>query len=182
MSTTMKATETTLTGERADLNQALANARHFLRFTAQNLTDEQASTRTTVSELTIGGLVKHVRSVEQVWQQFMLHGKSAMGWGDADFFDMPPEAMEAIEAEFSMQPGETLLGLLDSYADIAAATDALLADIDLEAKHELPKAPWFVDTHWSVRRALLHIIAETTQHAGHADIIRESLDGQKTMG
>ena len=63
-----------------------------------------------------------------------------------------------------------------------AATDALLVDIDLDATHELPKAPWFVDTHWSVRRTLLHIIAETTQHAGHADIIRESLDGQKSMG
>jgi Protein of unknown function (DUF664) len=32
------------------------------------------------------------------------------------------------------------------------------------------------------RRALLHVIAETAQHAGHADIIRESLDGAKSMG
>ncbi|MFH4233526.1 DUF664 domain-containing protein, partial [Acinetobacter baumannii] len=60
--------------------------------------------------------------------------------------------------------------------------DALLAEIDLDTVHELPRAPWFVDTHWSVRRTLLHIIGETTQHAGHADIIREALDGQKTMG
>jgi hypothetical protein len=33
-----------------------------------------------------------------------------------------------------------------------------------------------------VRQVLLHLIAETAQHAGHADIIREALDGQKTMG
>jgi len=33
-----------------------------------------------------------------------------------------------------------------------------------------------------VRRAIVHIVAETAQHAGHADIIRESIDGQKTMG
>ena len=35
---------------------------------------------------------------------------------------------------------------------------------------------------WTARRVLLHVIAETSQHAGHADIIRESIDGQKTMG
>jgi hypothetical protein len=37
-------------------------------------------------------------------------------------------------------------------------------------------------SRWSARRVLLHIIAETAQHAGHADIIRETLDRQKTMG
>ena len=47
----------------------------------------------------------------------------------------------------------------------------------------VPSAPWFPPSErWSARRALLHIIAETAQHSGHADIIRESLDGQKTMG
>ncbi|MGH7751114.1 MAG: DUF664 domain-containing protein, partial [Candidatus Dormibacteria bacterium] len=35
---------------------------------------------------------------------------------------------------------------------------------------------------WTVRRALVHILAEIAQHAGHADIIREALDGAKTMG
>jgi hypothetical protein len=35
---------------------------------------------------------------------------------------------------------------------------------------------------WSARRTLLHMIAETAQHAGHADIIREALDGSKSMG
>jgi len=54
---------------------------------------------------------------------------------------------------------------------------------DLDASHPLPEAPWFErGARWSARRALLHIIAETAQHAGHADIIRESLDGTKTMG
>uniref|UniRef100_UPI000EF55DC2 mycothiol transferase n=1 Tax=Streptomyces sp. E5N298 TaxID=1851983 RepID=UPI000EF55DC2 len=47
----------------------------------------------------------------------------------------------------------------------------------------LPKAPWFeADTEWSARRVLMHVIAETAQHAGHADIIRETLDGAKSMG
>ena len=53
---------------------------------------------------------------------------------------------------------------------------------DLDVSHPLPVAPWFEHASWSPRRVLLHVIAETAQHAGHADIIRESLDGSKTMG
>lgn len=66
----------------------------------------------------------------------------------------------------------------------AEATDELVRTLpDLGVSHQLPSAPWFPPgTAWSARRALLHIVAETAQHAGHADIIRESLDGAKTMG
>ena len=54
---------------------------------------------------------------------------------------------------------------------------------DLDADHALPDAPWFeLGARWSTRRVFLHVIAETAQHAGHADILRESIDGQKTMG
>jgi len=54
---------------------------------------------------------------------------------------------------------------------------------DLDASQPLPSAPWFEPgARWSARRVFLHIIAETSQHAGHADIIRESLDGAKSMG
>jgi len=53
----------------------------------------------------------------------------------------------------------------------------------LDASQPLPDAPWFEPgARWSARRVFLHVIAETAQHAGHADIIRESLDGAKTMG
>ena len=79
---------------------------------------------------------------------------------------------------------ETLAGLLDTYDDVARRTDELVATLpDLDASHPLPEAPWYEPgASWSARRVLLHVIAETAQHAGHADIIRESLDGSKTMG
>lgn len=179
---TMAITETVLTGERADLFQALANARHFLRFTVRGLSDEQAAQRTTDSELTLGGLVKHVTAVEKQWQEFIVKGRAAMAWDGTDFSKMPPEAIESFQDELRMLPGERLDELLENYTQVANRTDALLADVDLDTVHELPVAPWFVGKQWSVRRTLLHIIAETTQHSGHADIIRESLDGQKTMG
>jgi hypothetical protein len=83
-----------------------------------------------------------------------------------------------------MLPGETLAGLLDEYAQVARRTDETVTNLpDLDAEHPLPQAPWFQPgARWSARRVLLHLIAETAQHAGHADIIRESLDGAKTMG
>ena len=61
---------TTMTGERADLLQTLARHRGFLRHTVRDLTDEQAAARTTVSELCLGGLIKHVSSTEARWMRF----------------------------------------------------------------------------------------------------------------
>jgi hypothetical protein len=86
--------------------------------------------------------------------------------------------------EFRLLPEETLTGVLAEYADVARRTDDLVRTIpDLDAVQPLPAAPWFEPgASWSARRVFLHIIAETAQHAGHADIIRESLDGAKSMG
>ncbi len=169
-----------VTGERADLLETLAKHRHFLRFTTRDLTDEQAGRRTTAGELCLGGLIKHVAAAERNWAGFILDGPSAMG----DFAAMTEADLARWADEFRMLPGETLAGALAAYAEVARRTDELVATVpDLDASQPLPKAPWFEPgACWSVRRVLLHIIAETAQHAGHADILRESLDGAKTMG
>ncbi|MEV7908007.1 DinB family protein [Streptomyces anulatus] len=165
-----------MTGERADLLQMLAKHRGFLRQTVDGLTDEQAALRTTASELCLGGLIKHVAAIEASWARFAVGGAEAMTMGTGD----PLEWVN----QFRMLEGETLAGLLDAYEQVARETDELAATLpDLDASHALPEAPWFEPgARWSVRRVLLHILAETAQHAGHADIIRESLDGAKTMG
>jgi Protein of unknown function (DUF664) len=171
---------TTITGERADLLAALAHARHFLRFTVRDLGDEQATLRTTVSELTLGGLVKHVTAVERNWSSFIAHGPSVK----ADFTAMTEADYAAWADGFRLLPGETLAGVLADYEAAARETDELVASLpDLDASHELPPAPWNPPgERWSARRTLLHIASETAQHAGHADIIREALDGAKSMG
>ncbi|MGC9665033.1 DinB family protein [Planosporangium sp. 12N6] len=170
----------TATGERADLLEMLAKHRHFLRFTTRDLTDEEAGRRTTASELCLGGLVKHVTTVERLWVDFILEGPSAIG----DVTAMTEADWARRADEFRLLPGETLAGVLAAYAEVARRTDELVATLpDLDATHPLPKAPWFEPSaRWSARRVLMHIIAETAQHAGHADIIRESLDGAKSMG
>jgi uncharacterized damage-inducible protein DinB len=169
----MSTDEKTATGERADLLQTLDKHRDFLIYTARGLTDEQAAQRTTVSALSIGGLIKHVASTEAGWMRFAVGGAEAMQSEPVDW-----------EGQFRMVEGETLAGLVDNLERVARNTDELVATLpDLDASHPLPKAPWFdPDASWSVRRVVLHLIAEVAQHAGHADIIRESLDGSKTMG
>jgi uncharacterized damage-inducible protein DinB len=164
------------TGERADLLSALAKQRYFLRFTARDLTDEQAAQRTTASALCVGGAIKHVTQTERQWIQFIVSGPSAMAWDESD--------MGNYVDGFRMLEGETLAGLLADYDQVAQRTDDLVRSLpDLDASHPLPEAPWFEKgARWSARRVLLHVIAETAQHAGHADIIRESLDGAKSMG
>ncbi|MDH6133720.1 hypothetical protein P3T37_003118 [Kitasatospora sp. MAA4] len=168
------------TGERADLLAMLATRRHFLRFTVRDLTDEQAGLRTTASELCLGGLIKHVSAVEGRWADFIVQGPSAMG----DFAAMTEADFAQRADQFRMLPDDTLAGVLADYAEVARRTDELVATLpDLSLSHPLPNAPWFEPgARWSARRVLMHIIAETAQHAGHADIIRESLDGAKSMG
>ena len=169
-----------LDGERADILAGLASARHFLRFTARDLTDEQARQRTTASELTLGGLIKHVTATEQGWATFVTDGPSALGNFDA----MSEADMTRWADGFRLLPDETLAGVLADYDKVAQRTDELVASLpDLDLAHPLPNAPWFPPGETrSARRVFLHIIAETAQHAGHADIIRESLDGAKSMG
>ena len=165
--------QTTATGERADLLAALAKARYFLRFTVRDLTDDQARQCTTVSELSLGGLIKHVALTERQWASFILEGPSAMGANEDEW-----------AGGFQMLEGDTLAGLLDRYEQVARRTDELVTTLpDLDAAQPLPEAPWFPpEARWSARQVLLHVVAETAQHSGHADIIRESLDGAKTMG
>ena len=173
--------DTLETSEQSDLLSTLAQHRQFLRFTARDLDDEQATRRTTVSELTIAGLIKHVAATRRsTGPSFIVDGASP-----ADDFDAMTEQDRARYAdEFRLLPGETLAGVLEHYAQVAARTDDLVRSLpDLNAAHPLPQAPWFPPgAQWSARQVLLHVLAETAQHAGHADIIREALDGAKTMG
>ncbi|WP_374986429.1 DinB family protein [Streptomyces fradiae] len=168
------------TREHADLLHTLAMHRGFLRFTTQGLDDEQARQRTTVSALSLGGLIKHVAEMERTWADFILEGPSAL----PDFVAVAEGDPAERADEFRLLPGETLAGVLAEYETVARRTDDLVAALpDLDLDHPLPDAPWFKPgVRWSARRVLLHVIAETAQHAGHADIIRESLDGAKTMG
>jgi Protein of unknown function (DUF664) len=173
----------TATGERADLLESLRSARYFLRHTVEGLTDEQARLTPTASELSLGGLIKHVSATEKQWVAFIERGTEAMPSIEGDY-DPDSPAVQEWRNEFKLLPDQTLADVLAAYEQVAAYTDALVESLpDLDLSHALPSAPWFAPgAHRSARRVFQHIVAETAQHSGHADIIRETIDGQKTMG
>ncbi|MGD9529317.1 DinB family protein [Pseudonocardia sp.] len=169
-------TTQTLSAERADLLDLLAKHRFFLRHTLRGLTDEQAASRPTVSELCLGGLVKHVALTEKNWVSFVVDGPAATA-PDEDSYTEHANS-------FRMLPGETVESILAEYDRTAARTDELVRTLpDLDASQPLPEAPWFEPgARWTARRVFLHIATETAQHSGHADILREAIDGAKSMG
>jgi hypothetical protein len=149
----------------------LAQQRYLLRLTAYGLSDEQARETPTPSTLCVGGVIKHVSAVERYWMDLVMQRVE-----DAD------EQTETDYADnFRLGPYETLESVLDVYTETAEATEAIVSSIE-DMGHPVPVpagVPWFpkdVDA-WSLRWVLLHLIEETARHAGHADIVREAVDG-----
>ncbi|QCQ91034.1 mycothiol transferase [Rhodococcus sp. SGAir0479] len=164
-------TATASTGERADILALLADQRHNFLITMRGLDEEQARARTTVSELTLGGLLTHLAHTERHWVRTLRERD------ETATFDM-----EAAMEQYRMADDTTVAQLLAEYTEAAAATDAAVVELDdLDLPIPLPTAPWAPERQWwSARRVLLHLLRETAQHSGHADIIRESLDGANT--
>jgi len=163
--------------ERHEFISALTKQRKLLVLTVRGLSGEQVRLRPTASALCLGGLLTHVTMVEESWSNFITQGASAIGGAD-------PTTLPHHDASFEMPEGEAVATLLERYDETARSTNELVMRLpSLDLSHQLPEAPWFKKgASWSARRVLLHIIAETAQHAGHADIIREAIDGAKTMG
>ena len=122
--------------ERDDIRETLDAHRGFLRRTVRDLTDEQAAMRSTVSELCLGGIIKHVTAVERAWTDFVRRGPVAM--------EFSPENMESHAAGFRMEPGDTLAALLADYEAAARETDDMVVSApSLDESQPLPDAPWF---------------------------------------
>ncbi|HUE58229.1 MAG TPA: DinB family protein [Acidimicrobiales bacterium] len=162
--------------DRSDLISALEQQRSFLRQTVQGLSDDQATLRSTASELCLAGIIKHVANTERRWVDFIVRGPEVLAF--------TPQSMESHAQSFQVLREESLQVLLDRYDAVARRTADVVEQLpSLDDSQPLPDAPWFPpNTSWSARMVLAHILAETAQHSGHADIIRESIDGAKTMG
>lgn len=158
--------------ERDGLLTFLASQRHVLRLAAYGLTDEQARLVPSRSALSVGGLLKHVARTERSWLDTVLQREPAGTF---------EERTRAYQADFQFTGDDTLPAVLAEYEQVARATEETIAGIpDLGQPVPVPKGvPWFPDDveAWSVRWVLLHLIEETARHAGHADIIREHIDG-----
>jgi hypothetical protein len=162
-------------GERQTLIEFLAFNQNAFFSVAYGLTDEQARSTPSVSALSIGGLIKHAAGVQRGWAQ---RAASAPEFPPPDPRPIE-EQMAEYQDQYVMRDDESLAGLLEDLRAANAETLRAFADKDLDTPVPVPpQVPWFPKDveHWSVRWVALHLIEELTRHAGHADIIRESID------
>lgn len=132
------------------------------------LTEEQAASRPSASELSLSGLLKHVAEVEQGWIARARGEAPAVKRDESNWHEC-----------FVLVEGETVASQLADWEKVAAETEAFLRSVpSLDDTFALPPDPWFPPQgRVSMRWLALHLIRETARHAGHADIVRESLDG-----
>jgi uncharacterized damage-inducible protein DinB len=145
----------------------IAQQRDGIVYATHGLTDEEATSRPAVSGLCLMTLIQHVAQVEQRWIAL-----AAEGTWESDF--------EGYQAAFT--PGDrSLADVVAHYRAVAAATEMAMRELDdLDRSVPVPKGvPWFPDDvdSWTVRWILLHVMEETARHAGHADFLREAIDG-----
>jgi Protein of unknown function (DUF664) len=162
--------------ERNALREFLAFHQSAYFAVSYGLTDEQARSAPAVSALSIGGLVKHATEMQRTWMARVAAAP-----------ELPPKdnrPFDEIAKEFAdqhvMRPDQTLAGLLEAFATQNAKSLRLVETADLDATVPVPQdIPWFPKNQepWSVRWVILHVINELARHAGHADIIRETIDG-----
>ena len=161
--------------ERQTLINVIAFQQDAFAAVAHGLTDEQARSTPSVSALSVGGLIKHVTAVQAGW---VARAEAAPDFPPRDTRPMA-EQMAEHEDQLTMREDEKLGDLLDALRAQNAKTLQAFAQLDLDALVPIPhEVPWFptdID-HWTVRWVGMHIIEELSRHAGHADIIRESID------
>ncbi|MEU4803302.1 DinB family protein [Actinosynnema sp. NPDC023587] len=149
--------------ERALLGGFLDYLRGTVELKVAGLSDEDAARAVLPSALTTAaGVVKHLRWVENHWFRVALLGEP----------DEAPYSREDPDADWRVEPGETIAGLVGDYAAQCAVSREVLAGLDLD--HEVA---FRGDKRLSARWVLIHLIEETGRHAGHLDVVRELLDG-----
>jgi uncharacterized damage-inducible protein DinB len=158
--------------ERDDLLAIVADQRRNFLCTLDGISDKEAVVRTTVSDLTLGGLVKHLGRTQRSWLS-AIAGTAPSAYAMSDLDPDP----------YRMTESENLADLVEAFHAAAAEFDRVVrSEPDLDRRVTLPRYPWSPPQPvvWTIRHVLLHVFREIAHHSGHADIIREALDGAST--
>ena len=154
--------------ERGALLAFLDQARGGIRRALLGLSDEQAASRPSAGELSLSGLLKHVAEAEQGWVARAKGQDPAVHRDESNWHEC-----------FQLVGAETVDSQLAYWDQVAKETEEFIRSApDLNETFALPDQPWFPKERVSLRWLLLRLISEVDRHAGHADIIRESLDGK----
>ncbi|MER8086800.1 DinB family protein [Streptomyces sp. NPDC058316] len=155
--------------ERGALLSFVEAQRGAIRRSLIGLTEERAASRPSASELSLSGLLKHVAEGELNWLRMAQQRPSETSRTEETWAD-----------SFRLVGDETVEGMLGFWDGVAAEVETFIRSVpSMDDTFPLPEAPWFPkEGRVSMRWLLLHLVEEHARHAGHADIIRESLDGR----
>jgi uncharacterized damage-inducible protein DinB len=158
-----------LASEREALEKFLDTQREGLIRKIEGLDDETARKAPTASSLSLLGLVKHSAIWERRWFQVIMAGREFPG-------EWPGVKDEPEDADLMVDENDTVDHWVAYYREQIEQSRAVAASMDLDSPCARPDL-----VACNVRYVLFHLIEETARHAGHADIIRETLDGSRGM-
>ena len=161
--------------ERSALVAYLVQQQDAFRAAVYGLSDAQAGIASAPpSTLTVGSLLKHVTQTQLTWLEV------ALAAPDRPVDDRTMQQQYADHAEgWTWRDHDMIEAALASYDAVCARVVDAVRTADLDTAVPVPPAPWNpadVDA-WSVRWVWFHLIEELARHAGHADIVRERVDG-----
>ncbi len=154
--------------EKETLTAFLDYHRATLLMKIDGLSDEELRRPMVPSGTSLLGMVKHLAHVERSWFQRTYLGEDiSVPWTKDD-----------PDADFRVEPHETTADVVALYQAECQKSRDIVADASLDdiAKREKP-TPSDPRSRFSLRWILVHMIEETARHNGHADILRELIDG-----
>ena len=152
------------------LEQYLDYQRETILLKTEGLTGEQLALTRAPSGLTLAGLLYHLALVEETWMEVRFAGlPDREPWAGVDW---DADRDWEFHAACDLEPGE----LRRRYRQACGRSQQIVAAAT--GLHQLSVRPLRDGRHFSLRWVLLHLIEETARHAGHADFLREAIDGK----
>jgi uncharacterized damage-inducible protein DinB len=153
--------------EKQTLIEFLGYQREALIGKLDGLDEEQARSTPTASSLSLLSLVKHSAIWERRWFQVIVAGRRFSG-------EWPEGRSQEADSTFQLDDRDTIDGVVADYRRQIAASHEILETLDLDTPCDWPEM-----AEENLRWVAVHMIEETARHAGHADIIRETIDGTR---
>jgi uncharacterized damage-inducible protein DinB len=152
--------------ERTTLEAFLDYYREAIKAKVRGLSEEDANRTLVPSLTTLAGLIKHLARVEMSWFQHRL--------GQVSLEDLAPvqRVMDDPDSDFRVHPDESVEALITRYDEQCTLSRKVVATKQLD-----DVVPHPVLGEVTMRWIMVHMIEETARHAGHADILREQIDG-----
>ncbi|MDQ1712447.1 MAG: hypothetical protein QOE45_1897 [Frankiaceae bacterium] len=149
--------------EKATLLGYLDNQRATLVEKVAGLTDAQAKWSPVPTGTSLFGLLAHLTMTERWWFSAVV----------ADLDPELPWSDEFPDADWDGPPGATLADIVAGYEEECSRSRVIMAGVDLDTRTSTRHA----SHERNVRDVVVHMVEETARHAGHADILRELIDG-----